>query len=65
MDADVRARASAWLAADPDERDRTELAGLLADSSTEAAAELADRFAGRRSSAPRACAARSARVRTG
>jgi phosphomannomutase len=47
VDADVRARASAWLAADPDERDRTELAGLLADSSPEAAAELADRFAGR------------------
>ena len=47
MDADVRTRASAWLAADPDERDRTELAGLLADTSPEAAAELADRFAGR------------------
>ena len=47
MDADVRTRAGAWLAADPDERDRTELAGLLADSSPEAAAELADRFAGR------------------
>jgi phosphomannomutase len=47
VDADVRARASAWLAADPDERDRTELASLLADTSPEAAAELADRFAGR------------------
>ena len=47
MDADVRTRASAWLAADPDDRDRTELAGLLADSRPEAAAELADRFAGR------------------
>ena len=46
---DGRARegASAWLAADPDERDRTELASLLADTSPEAAAELADRFAGR------------------
>lgn len=47
MDADLRARASAWTAADPDERDRAELAGLLADPSPEAAAELADRFAGR------------------
>jgi phosphomannomutase len=47
VDADLRTRASAWLAADPDERDRTELASLLADTSPEAAAELADRFAGR------------------
>ena len=44
---DLRTRATAWLAADPDERDRTELAALLADASPEAEADLADRFAGR------------------
>jgi phosphomannomutase len=45
----VRAQATEWLAADPDERDRSELSGLLAqaEGSPEAAAELADRFAGR------------------
>ena len=42
-----RAQAAAWLAADPDEKDRAELASLLADDSPEAAAELADRFARR------------------
>jgi phosphomannomutase len=47
MDADLRAWAAAWMAADPDERDRAELAGLLADDSPEAAADLADRFDGR------------------
>ncbi len=47
MDADLRTRAAAWMAADPDERDRAELAGLLADDSPEAAADLADRFDGR------------------
>ena len=40
-------RVGAWIAADPDEPDRAELAALLADASREAAAELADRFAGR------------------
>jgi phosphomannomutase len=35
------------MAADPDERDRAELASLLADPSPEAAAELEDRFARR------------------
>ena len=44
---DLRTRASAWLAADPDERDRAELAALLADTSPESEADLADRFAGR------------------
>src|SRR5215472_2974529 len=46
---DLRARAEAWIAEDPDERDRAELAGLLAagSESADAAAELADRFAGR------------------
>jgi phosphomannomutase len=46
---DLRSQAVAWLSADPDERDRSELSGLLtdADASAEAAAELADRFAGR------------------
>jgi phosphomannomutase len=44
---DLRQRAEAWLAGDPDERDRAELAALLADDSPDAAADLADRFAGR------------------
>jgi len=44
---ELRAQAASWLAADPDERDRAELAALLADDSAEAAAELADRFSGR------------------
>jgi phosphomannomutase len=44
---DLRARIAAWMAADPDERDRAELASLLEDPSPQAAAELADRFAGR------------------
>jgi phosphomannomutase len=54
-DAALRAQAEAWLAADPDDRDRAELATLLteaganpqAGASPQAAAELADRFAGR------------------
>jgi len=41
-----RAAAEAWLADDPDERDRAELRGLL-DAGPGAAAELADRFRGR------------------
>jgi phosphomannomutase len=44
---ELRAQAARWLAADPDERDRAELAALLADDSADAAAELADRFSGR------------------
>ena len=46
---ELRAQAATWLSADPDERDRSELSGLLADAGTspEAAAEVADRFAGR------------------
>jgi phosphomannomutase len=42
----LRAAAEAWLADDPDERDRAELRGLL-DGGTGAAAELAGRFGGR------------------
>ena len=41
--AELRARAEAWLADDPDPADRQELAELLTTSDT---AELADRFAG-------------------
>lgn len=44
---DLRERVLAWLADDPDERDRAELAALLADDTPDAAADLADRFAGR------------------
>jgi phosphomannomutase len=44
---DLRARLAAWLAEDPDERDRAELEALAADGAEQAAAELADRFAGR------------------
>lgn len=44
---ELRARVSAWIADDPDEADRAELTGLLADDSEAAAADLADRFAGR------------------
>jgi phosphomannomutase len=44
---DLRARVSAWIADDPDEADRAELTGLLADDSEAAAADLADRFGGR------------------
>jgi phosphomannomutase len=46
---ELRAQLSAWLADDPDARDRAELEVLLAsgDSDDSAAAELADRFAGR------------------
>ncbi len=43
---ELRARLDAWLADDPDERDRAELRSLAADGS-EGAAELADRFSGR------------------
>jgi phosphomannomutase len=44
---ELREQARAWMAADPDDRDRAELARLLADPSPESAAELADRFASR------------------
>ena len=52
---DLHARVLAWMADDPDERDRAELAALLREASepdayestSTAAAELADRFAGR------------------
>jgi phosphomannomutase len=47
MTDDLRARAAAWLADDPDAADRAELADLLGDASAEAKADLADRFAGR------------------
>jgi phosphomannomutase len=46
---DLRARAEAWIADDPDARDRSELADVLTagSDSADAAADLADRFAGR------------------
>jgi phosphomannomutase len=44
---DLRARLTAWLAEDPDERDRAELEALASDDSPKAGEELADRFAGR------------------
>ena len=52
---DLRARVTAWIADDPDERDRAELSALLAaaaapdsdEDATRAAEDLADRFAGR------------------
>ncbi|HEY2688511.1 MAG TPA: phospho-sugar mutase [Streptosporangiaceae bacterium] len=44
---DLRAPLTAWLAEDPDERDRAELEALARDDSPQARAELADRFAGR------------------
>jgi phosphomannomutase len=51
--ADLRARAEAWIAQDPDPGDRAELRALLAEASAAGAhgeaarAELTDRFAGR------------------
>jgi phosphomannomutase len=45
--AELRSRVTAWMADDPDERDRAELAELLADWSPDAEAELLDRFSGR------------------
>ncbi len=44
--AQLRARASAWLSDDPDERDRAELRQVL-DGLPDTAPDLADRFAGR------------------
>jgi phosphomannomutase len=43
---DLRTKLAAWLADDPDERDRAELEALAADGGA-AGAELADRFSGR------------------
>ena len=43
----LRARAEAWIADDPDERDRAELRALLDDGGEAARAELADQFSGR------------------
>ena len=45
--AELRSKATAWMASDPDDRDRAELATLLADGSPDAEAELLDRFSGR------------------
>jgi phosphomannomutase len=45
--AELRSRVTAWMADDPDERDRAELAALLAAGSPDAEAELLDRFGGR------------------
>jgi phosphomannomutase len=54
IDSGLRAYVESWLAGDPDERDRTELRGLLdtadgtgAAGAAEAERELRDRFAGR------------------
>jgi phosphomannomutase len=47
LPADLQARVDAWLADDPDERDRAELTALAADDSPAAREELADRFGGR------------------
>jgi len=44
---DTRARAADWVAHDVDDQDKADLSALLADQSPDAAAELADRFAGR------------------
>jgi phosphomannomutase len=44
---DLRVRLAAWLAEDPDERDRAELEALAADGGGQAEAELADRFSRR------------------
>jgi phosphomannomutase len=44
---DLRARLNAWLADDPDERDRAELTALARADGAGALAELTDRFAGR------------------
>jgi phosphomannomutase len=44
---DLRGRLNAWLADDPDERDRAELTALARADGAGALAELTDRFAGR------------------
>ena len=47
LPAELQAQVDAWLADDPDERDRAELRALAADDSPAAHEELADRFGGR------------------
>ena len=47
LPAELQAQVDAWLADDPDERDRAELTALAADDSPAAREELADRFGGR------------------
>jgi phosphomannomutase len=47
LPAELQAQVDAWLADDPDERDRAELRALAADDSPAAREELADRFGGR------------------
>jgi phosphomannomutase len=47
LPADLQAQVAAWLADDPDERDRAELRALAADDSPAAREELTDRFGGR------------------
>ena len=47
VSSELRARVAAWIADDPDEADRAELTALLADDGEAAAANIADRFAGR------------------
>jgi phosphomannomutase len=44
---ELRSRVTAWIADDPDQRDRQELTDLLHSGGPEAEAELEDRFAGR------------------
>jgi phosphomannomutase len=44
---ELRARAAAWIADDPDQRDRAELQALLDDGGPAAEVELAGRFSGR------------------
>lgn len=44
---DLRTRLNAWLADDPDDRDRAELTALARGDGAGSLAELADRFAGR------------------
>jgi phosphomannomutase len=44
---ELRARLTAWIADDPDERDAAELTALLNSADPAAAAELASRFSGR------------------
>jgi phosphomannomutase len=47
LNADLRERVTAWLADDPDERDRAELQALLDDASPQAEADLGGRFGAR------------------
>ncbi|HWG02130.1 MAG TPA: phospho-sugar mutase [Trebonia sp.] len=47
MDSGLRATVEAWIADDPDDRDRAELTALLECGDRGAAAELRERFAGR------------------